>query len=125
MASVKFFNEIGEIPSSDSLTLTFVLKRGICSKTELLDELSHGLHLPGYFGMNWDALNEVLFDINWLDVYYVNLVHLDLPKLTLDDLKTYIGILNSSVDCCDSSRNYDFNVYFDYSIQEIISKLAS
>lgn len=33
---------------------------GVATKDELLEALAVGLDLPGWFGMNWDALDEVL-----------------------------------------------------------------
>lgn len=35
---------------------------GPASKADLLDQLAHGLGLPGWFGRNWDALEELLRD---------------------------------------------------------------
>ena len=37
------------------------------SKQDLMSALSEALELPDYFGGNWDALDEVLRDLAWLD----------------------------------------------------------
>lgn len=36
-------------------------------KQGLMAALSDSLELPDYFGANWDALDEVLRDLSWLD----------------------------------------------------------
>jgi Barstar (barnase inhibitor) len=37
------------------------------SKQDLMSALTGALELPGYFGRNWDALDEVLRDLGWLE----------------------------------------------------------
>ena len=37
------------------------------TKQDLMSALSEALELPDYFGGNWDALDEVLRDLAWLD----------------------------------------------------------
>jgi hypothetical protein len=37
------------------------------TKQDLMSALSEALELPDYFGGNWDALDEVLRDLGWLD----------------------------------------------------------
>jgi hypothetical protein len=42
------------------------VRAGIATADELYDVLSEALHLPNYFGRNWNALDEVLGDLSWL-----------------------------------------------------------
>jgi hypothetical protein len=39
----------------------------ISSKQDLMAALAEALELPDYFGGNWDALDEVLRDLGWLE----------------------------------------------------------
>ena len=60
-----------EGPSEDDLTdgdLMLVRLHGseITGKEELMDGLAVGFSLPGYFGRNWDAVDECLRDLSWL-----------------------------------------------------------
>lgn len=40
--------------------------RKIDSEKGLLDAVSQAMRFPGYFGKNWDALDECLRDMAWL-----------------------------------------------------------
>lgn len=44
------------------------------TKAALFKTLSKALSFPGYFGSNWDALDECLSDLSWLDAKQVLLV---------------------------------------------------
>lgn len=39
-------------------------------KPALLRALAEQLHFPGDFGQNWDALNDCLQDLSWLDLQH-------------------------------------------------------
>lgn len=36
-------------------------------KMEFLDHIAKGLKFPAHFGKNWDALNDCLCDLSWID----------------------------------------------------------
>jgi RNAse (barnase) inhibitor barstar len=71
------------------------LPRGIRSKAKLLAILADKLRFPGYFGHNWDALEECLRDLSWLrGEWPIALVHPDLPFGDGSDHRlTYLDIL--------------------------------
>lgn len=39
--------------------------RRLADKSDLLAALGHALDFPAYYGLNWDALEECLFDLSW------------------------------------------------------------
>lgn len=47
----------------------------------LFDEFAAALQFPGYFGENWDALNDCLSDLSWLNAKAVMLAITDAPRL--------------------------------------------
>jgi RNAse (barnase) inhibitor barstar len=74
------------------------VRAGIASTDELYDVLSEALHLPNYFGRNWDALDEVLGDLSWIAPRRVVIVHADLPELPADQLRVYLDVLRTAVE---------------------------
>ena len=74
------------------------VRAGIASVDDLYDVLSEALHLPNYFGRNWDALDEVLGDLSWLAPRKIVIVHADLPDLAADELRVYLDVLRTAVD---------------------------
>jgi RNAse (barnase) inhibitor barstar len=64
------------------------------SKAELFEFLSRAVSLPGYFGHNWDALDECMEEVNRLGLEQITLVHEDIPlEKSPADQKTYLRIL--------------------------------
>jgi RNAse (barnase) inhibitor barstar len=65
-------HEAGEPPDRDELEAAGIRVAEIDgaaveSKQDLMSALSDALELPDYFGGNWDALDEVLRDLAWLE----------------------------------------------------------
>ena len=74
-----------------------VVPSGIESRDALFRCLSRELALPGHFGSNWDALDEGLRDLSWIDGHRVVLFHEALPVLDDDQLGTYLEVLRDAV----------------------------
>lgn len=63
-------------------------------KHDLFRALARGLNFPGYFGHNWDALEECLCDLSWLKAPDgIALVHEQLPLADGRDRHMYLAIL--------------------------------
>ena len=74
-----------------------VVPSGIDGREALFRCLARQLALPDYFGANWDALEECLRDLSWIDSHRVVLFHESLPGLDDDQLTTYLEILRDAV----------------------------
>lgn len=71
---------------------------GIRSKAELLATLAEAGRFPGYFGRNWDALQDCLRDLSWIDSRKVVILHSDVPLLeTPSECRTYLEILQTAL----------------------------
>lgn len=80
---------------------------------ELFKVLWAALRLPGYFGFNWDALDECLNDFEWLRERRVVLVHVELPtRLEPEDLRLYLEVLAGAVERWSHDYLLDFSVVF-------------
>jgi hypothetical protein len=44
-----------------------VLPRAIQSRDDLFRNIAERMRLPAYFGANWDALEECLADLSWVE----------------------------------------------------------
>ncbi len=85
---------------TDAGAQTVRIPRGVRGKRALLAEYVRQLRLPGYFGWNWDALDECLRDLHWLpDVRRIALVHEGLPlRRGSHGRHTYVQLLRDAVD---------------------------
>jgi len=74
--------------------------RNIARKEQLLNHVATALHFPGYFGDNWDALEECLTDMEWVDApgYLIYYDHFD-PLLAAhpDQFATFLEICRDAV----------------------------
>jgi RNAse (barnase) inhibitor barstar len=70
-------------------------------KREFLAGLAKALKFPRYFGMNWDALNDYLTDLSWLDDngWVVILFNgQDFAANNQDDFNTAIDVLQTAAE---------------------------
>lgn len=59
--------EAKEFLKSKGMFLAEIDLSGITTKEEIFDRFAVALNFPSYFGRNWDALNDCLTDLTWLD----------------------------------------------------------
>jgi RNAse (barnase) inhibitor barstar len=90
--SLEFVDDPQEFSDADQLVVR--LPGRYSRKQDLFRALARGLNFPGYFGNNWDALEECLCDLAWLkSPAGIVLVHKQLPLEDAADRQTYLSIL--------------------------------
>jgi hypothetical protein len=75
----------------------------VLDKSDLFQCLYYGLWFPGYFGFNWDALDECLRDLSWIRERKVIICHDAMPILSNNDMSIYISILDGAI--LDHAKN--------------------
>lgn len=93
---------------------------GIVGKHELLSTLCIALRFPDYFGYNWDALDECLRDLEWIEQRRIVIVHDDLPQLTEKDLSTYLNVLIDAIRGWNAHERHSLEVIFPESSRGIV-----
>lgn len=89
------------------------LRPDIYKTEQLLQALYQLLWLPGYFGFNWDALDDCLTDFSWIREKRIVLEHPRLPNIPEAELKIYLEILRDAVVDWKDDVDHCFEVAFN------------
>lgn len=81
------------------------------TKTQLMNWYAENLYFP-YFGYNWDALNDCLWDLSWIPTRDIWLYHDHLPDLAHDDLRIYLEILEAAAVGWADEGEHNLRVIF-------------
>jgi RNAse (barnase) inhibitor barstar len=73
--------------------------KNIARKEQLLNHVATALHFPKDFGHNWDALEECLTDMDWVDAdgYVIYYEHIEGLQAAGDQFDTFVEILRDAV----------------------------
>jgi hypothetical protein len=89
-------------------TLVVRIGSNVGTREQLFDRFSTELGLPDYFGGNWDAFDECMQDLHWVETKRVVIVHDGIPPPPEDSLRTYLAVLarrlSKSVEPASSFR---------------------
>ena len=89
-------DEVLDAARGSGLRVTCVSLTGASEKTELLARVARGLEFPDWFGGNWDALEDCLTDLSWLQADGHVLLFDAAQTLALDDFGVFADVLASS-----------------------------
>jgi len=87
---------------------------GLSRQRDLLALFSKGLDFPGYFGWNWDALEECLQDLAWIDQpSRIVLIHEGLPfQPSGGNRGIYLDILRESIGVWGPDQRHELLAVF-------------
>ena len=94
-------DEIARAAKAAKLSIVKVDLGTVRGKSEFLARLAKAFKCPPYFGMNWDALNDCLTDLSWLDDngWVVILFNgQDFAAKNQDDFNTAIDVLQTAAE---------------------------
>lgn len=89
-------------------------------KEPLLAWYAQALRLPAYFGHNWDALDECLRDLGWIEERIIVISHDCLPALTSEDSQTYLQLLSDTEAYWRGESGHEFFAVFNYELKNEI-----
>lgn len=95
---------------------------GVRGKEAVLEALARALAFPDWTGHNWDALDEQLRDLSWLEEQRVAILHEQLPHLGTE-LRTYLEILRDAVQEHAAAGDRVLEVVFPASTEKEIRRL--
>ena len=97
---------------------------GLLHKRDLLAVFARELDFPGHFGWNWDALEECLRDLAWIEhPRRILLIHEGLPfQPDWDNRATYLSILNEAVAAWGPNQLHELIAVFpEHCRDEVLS----
>jgi RNAse (barnase) inhibitor barstar len=94
-------NSFSQYIHSKTDTITFIINGDACDdKFSFYETISQALNLPDYFGKNLDALEEILFDLDFIDQTYCQIIIFNYSHLMANepDYKQALQELLESID---------------------------
>ena len=88
-------DEVLEATEGSRLHVSRISLSGVRDKPALLASVGRALRFPDWFGANWDALEDCLADLSWLEAPAHVLLLEDSTGIARDDLAMFIDILAS------------------------------
>lgn len=112
-----------ESSNIDENSVVFKVPPGL-DKQALLEWYNESLNFP-YFGYNWDSLNDLLNDLNWISERHVWVCHAELPRLAKTDMVTYINILFDAIVSWGSNQEHVLHFSFPLSAKPRLIEITA
>ncbi len=97
----------------------------ITEKKELFKACSVGLNFPSYFGNNWDAFDDCLMDLSFVEEKNICIIHQDIPFLAnAENRRIYVECLFDTVRHWWEFPEHKFFVYFPEECRDEIIKIV-
>ncbi len=111
-SGIQFVNSVRDSEFGDARVVR--IPAGIVRKRDLLTVLAHGLEFPKYFGWNWDAFEECLRDLSWIEESQrIILLHEGLPfQPDWANRATYMSILFDAVAASGREQSHQLIAVF-------------
>lgn len=91
---IKYLPDFPTFSTDDSFTVIMGLNP--LSKAEFLKYVGQKLQFPRYYGENWDALQDCLGDLSWLNKTKITLIFPVPPLASETDLSLFLEIVDAA-----------------------------
>jgi RNAse (barnase) inhibitor barstar len=106
-------HEIVDALRGSDLRLTRIDLTNVADKQALLERIARALAFPHWFGANWDALEDCLGDLAWLNANGNVLVFQNAEHLPADERGVLVDVLASSAEFWAERGKSFFAVFID------------
>ncbi|MCA9353487.1 barstar family protein [Candidatus Nomurabacteria bacterium] len=119
--------QFGKLEDIENYADTYIgiIPGGINSKKDLFRSYAEALRFPGYFGFNWDALDECLSDFHWIkDKKNILIYHVDIPDIDEKEKVILLSVLiNNIFENSDGSLIVMFPEKYKERIKILLDKI--
>jgi RNAse (barnase) inhibitor barstar len=106
-------HEIADALRGSPLRLTRIDLGNVADKNALLERIARALEFPQWFGGNWDALEDCLGDLAWLNADGHVLAFQNAEHLPQDERGVLLDVLGSSAEFWAGRGKPFFAVFID------------
>ena len=96
---------------------------GLTDRAQIFDAFRTSLPLPAYFGENWDALDECLRDLSWIQSERIFVIHQDIPALEASALKIYLKLLAACALYWEQHKGHELIINFPPESRKTIEEI--
>lgn len=115
MAAMQSFALTSDVETLRGENVRFLeIPSTLANKDALIAWYARALGMPEYFGGNWDAFDECLRDLSWIEERRIVLYHRDLPlSESVADQKIYVDVLVGASRDWKPGEAHELIVAFD------------
>jgi hypothetical protein len=116
-----YFGEVDRLNTLDDYVVE--LPEEIATPDQLLQAYDDLLHFPEYFGFNWNAMDECLRDLEWIQNRRIIIIHKSLPKIERSQVRIYLSILSDCMREWEKNGAHVVIVAFPEQIEQYVNSL--
>jgi hypothetical protein len=116
-----YFGDVARLCTSEDFVAE--LPEEITTVDQLFQAYYELLEFPGYFGFNWNAMDECLCDLVWIKNRRVIIVHKALPSIEDSQVKIYLDVLAYCVREWKKDEAHEVIVAFPAGSERLVNSL--
>lgn len=105
-----------------------VVPPGIDTDSKMMRSLAAVLKFPPYFGENWNAVDECLRNMEWIEQHRIRIIHKDVPmRANAADVSLYVRVLLDAQQSLDRGLigHKELEIYFPSESRALIEQIIN